>query len=465
MKNLSIKTRITIWYTAFLLLITGLFLAVLYDMGNDRAIAVAQARLMDSVDDVKEEYAEAGDPYITGSDIEFYEDGVYISIYDENKVLLEGRRPIELSRLPDFESGAVSKAEDSDGETWYIYDSRVDTQRGDVWVRGISKDLARSGTVDFIIKFAGVAFPLLMIIAAIGGYFITRHAFRPVREILETVEEIKRDGDISRRISVDVGDIMPKDEIHTMAITFNGMFDKLENAFDKEKQFTSDVSHELRTPLSVIISQSDYALEDESYQKKALEVINRESKRMAGLVSRLLTLARSDTGGLELQREIVDLSEMCESVVWQQQGVAAKYTMSVSGNIESDIKVWGDEAMLIRVLLNLTENAVKYGKEGGHIEVSLRKDEGNAVLTVTDDGIGIPEEEISKIWQRFYRVSSDRSREGTGLGLSMVQALVKAHGGSVAAESSEGKGSCFTVILPIYMGKQRDADNIQEEVK
>lgn len=456
MKKLSITMKITIWYTVFMFIIAGVFVAALTYTGSMRAGELARTRLMDSVVDAVDEIETVKEDFIIDDDLEFYDDGVYISVYDEDKELIEGRRPAELSELPELRDTELEKLESSDGETWYVYDRMFDMNGRDIWVRGIVKDFAESGSVAAMLRIAAVAFPALVIFAALGGYVITRRGFGPVRNILRTVGEISRDGDLSRRIVQDKEPGSPKDEIYNLSETFNGMFGRLEETFEKEKQFTSDVSHELRTPLSVIISQSDYAIEDEEYREKALKVINREAKRMAGLVSRLLTLARSDAGRLKLDRELVDLSSLCETVAWQQEEPAAKRNIKIHSEISPGITVCGDEAMLIRVLLNLMDNAVKYGKDGGNVELSLSQSDDMACFKVRDDGIGIGQDDLPKIWERFYRVDGSRSEDSAGLGLSMVEAIVKAHGGHVEAESVLHEGSCFTVMIPVW---RKDNDN------
>ena len=344
------------------------------------------------------------------------------------------------------------KMNDEQGQTWYVYDSSFEMGSQAVWVRGIVKDFAEQSTFYFMLKLVLVACPALVIIAAAGGYIISRRAFRPVRNIISTVEEISRDGDLTRRIALQDGilqDAAAKDEIHKLAKNFNSMFDRIEESFEKEKQFTSDVSHELRTPLSVIISQSDYARTDEEYREKALEVINREAKRMAGLVNRLLTLSRSDSGRLVLENDEIDFSEMCEMVAMQQEPAASRKNIELTADIEPGIKVTGDDAMLIRIILNLTDNAIKYSRQNGHVRLSLKTAGDFACCSVEDDGIGIPEKDLERIWERFYRVDSSRSEEGSGLGLAMVEALVKAHGGYTDVRSSLGEGSRFDVYIPI----------------
>ena len=449
MSRISVKVKITIWYTVFLVVITGVFLLVITYTGNIRAGELARTKLADSVSDARDEIGTLGENFIIDEDLDFYEEGVYISVYDETGDLVEGRRPIEISEFPELKDKYMHKLK-ADGEIWYVYDSRFEMNGKAVWVRGIVKDFAEGGTFSFILRFAAVALPALVVIAALGGYLITKRGFRPVRNILETASEISHDGDLSRRIETEASSEASKDEIYKLAGAFNSMFDSLQSSFEKEKRFTSDVSHELRTPLSVIISQSDYALEDEGYREKALNVINREAKRMANLVSRLLILARSDSGKLRAEKEKVDLSDLCETVAWQQESIARECDIIIKSAVEPNVYVLGDEAMLIRVLLNIVDNAVKYGKPGGHVEIQLETVDSWACCTVKDDGIGRKEEDLSKIWQRFYRTEEARREEGSGLGLAMAEAMVKAHNGIIEADSVYGQGSRFRIKLPLY---------------
>lgn len=451
MNRLSITKKITIWYTVFMLIITIGMIGILVYTGNLRASEAAKAVLVDEVDDASKEIERFGGDFVVDDKLNFYEDGVYISIYDGGGELIEGKMPKELSDLlPVLDDKAVTKLSDSDGTIWYAYDCLFEVDKQFVWVRGIVKDFAEQSTFSFVSRLVFVALPGLALVAALGGHIITRRGFRPVRDIIETVEEIKADGDLSRRVSIKKEHIETEDEIHKLAVAFNEMFDNLEKTFDQEKQFTSDVSHELRTPLAVIISQSDYAMEDEEYRIKALETINREANRMNSLVSRLLTLSRSDAGRLKLDNEPVDVAQICSMVAEQQSAKAAEKSISIETDITPNVIVNGDEAMLIRVLLNLMDNAVKYGKEGGQVKLSLIKESKEAVCTLEDDGMGIAEEDLDKIWERFYRADASRTEEGAGLGLSMVYSLVKAHGGRTEVSSRLGEGSHFKVYLPLF---------------
>lgn len=460
MKKLSITMKITIWYVVFLLVITAGFLGIMVYNGNSRASSMAKSRLTEAVVDASEEINATGENFIIDDDLNFYEDGVYISIYDEKGELIEGRRPGELTTYPKLNDKSIEKVKDEKDIVWYVYDSFFYMDNRAFWVRGIVKDFAEDSTFSFMLKISVASFPVLLIIAVIGGYVITRRAFRPVREILETVDDISRDGDLSRRISVSENeDGGSRDEIYRLGYIFNNMFDKLEKSFEQEKQFTSNVSHELRTPLAVIISQSDYAREDKDYREKALEVINREARRMSGLVNRLLTITRSDAGRLRPEMEKVNLSELCDMVAEQQTPTAEEKLISIHRKGEDDIWICGDESMLIRILLNLVENGIKYGKEKGNLWIETSRKDKGVFIKVIDDGIGIDVKDMDRIWERFYRVDATRREEGTGLGLAMVEALVRAHGGSVKVSSSLGRGSSFEVFLPEKNNKKKEAED------
>ena len=228
------------------------------------------------------------------------------------------------------------------------------------------------------------------------------------------------------------------------------MFDSLETTFNNQKQFISDVSHELRTPLAVMISQSEYGMEDAEYSERALQAINRSAKSMSSLVSRLLTLSRSDSGRLNPEREDIDLSELCELTAEQQNVIAKEKGVSIVTDIQEGVHITGDYAMVIRILVNLIDNAVKYGKNPdgtGNVRLSLATSGCFARVDVADDGPGISEEHIDKIWDRFYQAGRS-SNDSAGLGLSIVKSLTEVHGGKCDVKSKPGSGSVFSVWFP-----------------
>ncbi|MDR0434464.1 MAG: HAMP domain-containing histidine kinase, partial [Gracilibacteraceae bacterium] len=298
-----------------------------------------------------------------------------------------------------------------------------------------------------LMRLAVVILPLIILIGAAGSYFVAGGALAPVRKIAQTAEEITAGGDLSKRIALGAG----KDEIYSLAASFDRMLERLREAFAKEQQFTSDASHELRTPVSVIISQCEYALENAASREElqtAVESTLEQARRMAALIARLLAFARADAGRAEISKETVDLSELARGAAEQAAEIAAAKRITVAAAIEADLLVTGDETLLVRMMWNLLENSIKYGKEGGATEFSLRSENDLIVGEVKDDGVGIAAAHIGKIWDRFSRVDEARSGDGFGLGLSMVKYIAGVHGGGVAAESEPGAGSVFTFRLP-----------------
>lgn len=447
MRKLSITSKITIWYTVFLVAIAMVFVFTISSAESNRIKENIKNKLIESVVEASEDIEESGEDFIFDNDIDYRENGIYISVYSGDGKMLEGFKPSELEKLPDLRDRKLWEVEDSSGGSWYVYDSIFEVGDRYVWVRGITENYAGGGFSSGIVKLMLVALPTLILIAALGGYAIAKRTLVPLREVVGTAKQIAKDNKLSRRVAVPE----TRDEIAEAAGAFNEVFDSLEKAFDEEKQFTSNVSHELRTPIAVISTQSQYALEDESYREKALGIISNEAKRMMQLVNRLLVLARSDSGRLVLEREKINLSEICLNIAEQQEMIAFERGINLDSRIEEGVTIEGDEAMIIRIILNLLDNAMKYGCcRGGSIRFTMNTEADAVVCTVSDDGPGMSEEEQEKIWKKFYRGDESRNdSSSTGLGLAMVRSLTEAHGGSVKVESSPGRGAKFTIRLPL----------------
>ena len=296
-----------------------------------------------------------------------------------------------------------------------------------------------------------IACPLLIALALLVGYSITRRAFLPIEEIRRTAETIGAGSDLSARISTE----RTQGEIRQLAETFNEMFERLETSFEHERQFTSDASHELRTPVAVITSQAEYALLPDATteeQREGLEVILEQAGKMSALISQLLLLARADNGTQQLSMAPTDLSLLAEEAAEQCRGSALQRQIRLELEIQPDVIVEGDPESLSRALRNLLENAIQYGRTGGFVKLNLGMEENSAVCSVQDDGIGISAEDLPRIWQRFYRADPSRNPSGsnTGLGLALVKWIVEAHHGSIHAESAPGQGSRFTFRLPLH---------------
>lgn len=447
MNRLSITLRVTLLYTLFMVLLTGLSLGFLFHAGAQSRRQTTLDRMQTMAEASRKELESKDGELEIDRDLEAFDDGVYLSLYDTAGVPLYGFVPREFDNSVIFDDGSLRTVE-SGGHSWYLYDEQITVEDyGPVWVRSIAAADAFNSTLGTLGKTALLVLPVFVVLAAVCGYLLTRRAFAPVRQITQTAREIGEGGDLSRRIGL----TGRKDEIHTLAAEFDAMFARLEQAFDREKQFTDDASHELRTPTAVILSQSEYALQNTHPQgetRAALESIHTQAARMAALLSQLLMLARADKGRQVVQREPVDLSELVEMVAETEAEQAEARNITVQTELEPGVTVQGDETLLMRLLINLTENAIRYGRPGGQVKLTLRRQNGQAVGTVEDDGIGIAPEDLDKIWQRFWQADPARSGGGAGLGLSMVRWIAQAHGGRVTVQSEPGKGSVFTFFLP-----------------
>ena len=445
---MSIKTKITGWYALTLLLLALCLIVSVIRVERQGAKDASKSYLLEAVSEAAEMVDVTDQGAQVDEDLSLRNGGAYIFIYEDTGELVAGQYPASIREESPLHDRAMRRVTDSLGEDWYVYDRQYEFKDEDrtVWIRGMIPSTAGNGSYRKMVKNIQMMIPILILIALLGGYFLTHRALQPVRDVIRTAEQITEDGDLTRRIDPGKG----KDEIQHLASSFNSMFDKLEANLAREKQFTSNAAHELRTPISVILSQSEYALEDEEYREAGLAVINREAQNMRSLVGKLLILARGDTGRLEMEREDVDLSMLCEDVAEQQIPLAEDKEVLILYDVEPGIHVNGDETMLIQIMLNLLSNALKYGKvPGGTIRIRLESDGPDAVLSVTDDGKGIEPSKLDRLWNRFDRLDAEETEEySSGLGLSIVKTLVQAHNGKVWAESTPGEGSSFYVKIP-----------------
>jgi signal transduction histidine kinase len=246
----------------------------------------------------------------------------------------------------------------------------------------------------------------------------------------------------------------PNDELGRLATVFNQTLTRLELSFDQMRRFTSDASHELRTPLTALRSVGEIGLRGKREPAAYREIIGsmlEEVDRLSLLVDRLLTLSRADMGESILARDRVNLAELAEEVTAQLDVLAEEKQQSLKVDIVGASSCIGDRMVLRQALLNLVDNAIKYSPAGGQITVRVSTSaEGTAVLDVSDSGPGIPAEQQQRVFDRFYRVDSSRSREngGTGLGLSIARWAVEVNGGQLTLENSNGPGATFRITLP-----------------
>ena len=241
------------------------------------------------------------------------------------------------------------------------------------------------------------------------------------------------------------------DELAQLAGAFNGMMQRLDDAFEAERQFASDASHELRTPMAVIMAQCEDALSGEKTgadYREALSVIHRQGWRMNRMISGMLELVRMERKTDRYAREPFNLSALTESVC-EDMALICEKNIALTTDVEPDISITGDQTLITRLLGNLIGNAYRYGRENGHIIVTLHRAGSAIELTVSDDGIGIAPDQQKKIFRRLYQGASERSGDGAGLGLAMARQIARLHGGELTVVSEEGKGSAFTARFPM----------------
>ena len=443
MKRLSIKLRVTLWFTLLMVLLSVFSLALLL-YGSAQSGLAARRELLTSLAEDSEREIEPEDGTLKiDRDLEPFRDGVYLSVYDAAGVPLYGMVPRSFDNSAPFADREVRTLSSGDTD-WFVYDVKFEIAGyGDCWVRGICEAEAVDSTIGRVVQLALIIFPFFVLLSAAGGYLLTRGALRPVRQIAHTARQISEGNDLSRRIGLGEG----RDEIYTLAAEFDRMFARLERAFENEKQFTADASHELRTPVSVILSQCDYGLSHPGEERQALAAVETQAGRMAALISQLLTLSRAESRRQQLTPERVELSGLAAAVAEQIAEQAREKEITVETDIEPDLTLMGDQTMLMRLLINLMENAVHYGRKGGWIQLSLHRSGEVIEGCVADDGPGIPAEQQPLVWNRFWQADPSKSGEGAGLGLAMVRWIAEAHGGTVRLESAPGEGARFYFTL------------------
>lgn len=447
---MSVKLKVTLWYTAAMLLFSLFVLAAVTSIGQDMMRRDMTDRLVQTVDEMSRRPMMPNDRMPPMHGFRFYERGVHMALYDEEYSLIGGQAPFGITEAMTFAEGNV-RTETYDGNKYYVYDKKVFTPDGrhTFWVKGMISAAEEGYAVRSVMRNNLILTVILILIAAAGGYFLLSRAFVPVDKISKTARAISESSDLSQRINIGKGG----DEISRLANTFDEMLAKLEQTFEREKQFTSDASHELRTPVAVILSECEYMAEcagtAEEYKESALSV-KRQAEKMSKLISELLMISRMDKNTLKLDFEEIDVSELLDFVCDEQEELRSSRIL-LKRNYPSGVIAEADRFLLTRVFINLISNAYQYSKEEGVIHVSLKEENDCIRFSVADEGIGISEEDLSRIWERFYQADPARTKDESGsmgLGLSMVKQIVECHGGSVSAESEIGVGSVFTVTLP-----------------
>lgn len=467
---MSIRLRLVLIYSGFLAIVVAALCLSIYGFFAKNLLDGVDANLRSRTQVVLES-SVAGVNFFNQvqvnvpTDDPFSTETVYVEVADTN-----GNIPLRSSNLRNtslpISSGALSAAL-AGNETW-----SNQTLSGGIELRMLTSPLRPRGvdqilgaivvgesleatkatlrTLAIILAISGVGAVMLSLLL---GWFLTRGALRPIADVTATAHTIEVSQDLSQRIP----ERKVNDEIGQLTSTFNRMLDRLQTAFGFQQRFVADSSHELRTPLTVIRGNASLLrmVDDAAEREDAIRAIENEATRMSRIVDDLLLLAQldnpsptavQDSGKLKRQ---VELDTLLLDIFKQARVMAGSRRVSLGH--EDTATVLGDPDQLKQLLLNLVDNAVKYTPEDGSITLSLYRDNGWAIVDVADTGVGISQEDLPHIWERFYRVDKSRSRAagGTGLGLPIVRSIAYAHGGGVAAYSERDKGSIFRVWLPL----------------
>ncbi|MCD7776002.1 MAG: HAMP domain-containing histidine kinase [Firmicutes bacterium] len=418
---MSIRMKVTLWYTVALIFVVSLTYFLIFFVSYQVILKTVRDSLIETVEhNVDEiEYYESLSGVDLQNDVDHfaaYGDGfleidddfldevnqVYTALYSSDGVLLYGENPIARDvRELEFADSQIQSVT-VDGTLYYIFDRQLeDSGLEGLWLRGVVSEEQGRVQLNDISRLSLILLPMLVIAAAVGGYLIARRALRPIAQISEAASFINQGDDLKKRIEIGEG----KDELHRLADSFNEMFERLEKSFETEQQFTLDASHELRTPMSVILAQCEYSLSEErdaEEYRNALSVIERQGRKMSKLINDMLDFARLELRTGKYPLDEVDMTELVSSTS-EDLSLIREKNIELTCDAQPEIRVIGNRDLLNRLLVNLVSNANRYGVEGGHINVTLKTENGQMLLSVEDDGIGMDEETQKKVFDRFYQ--------------------------------------------------------------
>jgi heavy metal sensor kinase len=454
----SLRTRLTLWYVLLLAIALAAFGAAIYVTLRHSL----NEGLNDSVENRVELLSglvvyESGAPSLaeTISPKDPNADDTFVRVYDATGELSFEQTPPEVtvddnaSGIASALAGQVSRSDvDTSAETYrsLAVPLTVDGEVAGVLEVGESTSDVHD-TLRTLLIILAIGYPGTLAFASLGGVFLASRALSPIDRITQTARRISAE-DLGKRLDLE----LPDDEVGRLARTFDEMIARLEEAFTRQRQFTADASHELRTPLTAMKGQVEVALSKErapADYRDVLRNVNEDIDRMIRLVGSLLTLARADARPTALQRERVDVADLVQSAVAQVRVSAEARGVTILVEAGPAMSVEADEDLMLQLLLNLLDNAIKHSGAGSRVTCGWRVADGELRVSVGDTGGGIPAADLPRIFDRFYRVDKARSRAdgGAGLGLSISRWIAQAHGGDITVESETNRGTTFTVHL------------------
>lgn len=443
MKKLKIRTKIMLWFTLLSTVLLGTLVPTVYTMVAASLRQTLQANLQMTISQVFSSVESQNGRLLLDLEEIDLADGTALCILSQDGTALYKSQ--NAAWLAEMHLYAGEQYLTADGKQWAVQTQHyeIDDVKMTVIAAG-SMDYVTESLNDLILLLL-ILVPVYLLISAVGAFFLAKRAMRPIRQITKTAQAIES-GDMAQRIH----DVDSKDEVGELADTFNGMLDTLEVSFQRERQFTSDASHELRTPITVIATCTEDALGDNGAVNclENLETIKGEAARMTKIISQLLMLSRGYEGRCHFEPDRICLYDMVDSVSEELKDTAEEMCISIHNDVGKNIDVTADQSLMTQLFVNLIGNAVKYGSAGGNVWLNAREQNGQLHIEVSDDGIGISEDDQTHIFERFYRADKARDRTGSGLGLAIVKWIVDLHSGAIGVKSSLGHGTTFEITLP-----------------
>ena len=458
----SIRFRLTFWYSLVLFIAIAIIFTGFYLVTQKILFEQTDTTLSSHGDKVVEMVArQTGDMYETISKKSFVTEfseipGMIVVVLDQNGKIITSSFSTDVAdevfqrlfNLAKMSSKPLYSNDLLGNSHMRFYISQVksnDNFSGVVLVAHPIDVIQKSLSALLIIMFT--AFIVLVIPMIIGGYFISLRALEPIRDISKKLRFIT-----SENLDEKVKNPKTGDEIEELSNTFNNLLDRLHNAFQGEKQFIGDLAHELKTPLATQQSGLEVNLSKERNEKeyrKALSEALIDSQKITDTLQNILDLAWSKTDNTKLQGNKINLGDLIDEIKEIAIKLAVKKGITIDGNIEKNITVFGKRDKLFRAILNLVDNAIKYTSTNGRVMITLRNNKEAAMIQVKDNGIGISKSDLDHIFERFYRGEKTDKTVGSGLGLAIAKSIITAHQGKINIESNVGKGTSVTVFLPI----------------
>jgi heavy metal sensor kinase len=465
MRTGSIRFRLTAWYagllTAVVLALTGILFLHLKSYLEGTLLETQQRRARQIADTLISQIAATGEGSIGGEIATYYvpeksDRFIRVTSRDGTVIYVSGPPnshafdPAAVPPAPAVAQGEFTRKQPMPGGAALLIAAvRAPAAAGGAYLIEVGTSAEPvEAMFRHLLAVLGLGLPLVVALAAAGGYALVRRALRPVEEIAGRAERITQHN-LGERLPVP----QTGDELERLSTALNHMITRLDDAFRNSKRFVADASHELRTPLTVLfgelenLAQEDGLLDD---HQERLGSLLEEVERLSKIVDRLFALSRLDAGEAQSEWVRFDLAALAAATADQMALLAEDRRIAVVCEAGAPVMVEGDRARLKQVVVNLLDNAIKYTPEGGSVRMSVKADSGKAVLEVADTGIGLAPDDLARVFDRFFRADKARSRDpdGAGLGLAIVKSICNAHGGRIEVESTLGTGSCFRVALP-----------------